>query len=100
MKTIISEFERIVKKSPDKVFCVFYSQNETKFYSYKNVYDQSLEVSKKFEESGAKVLELTKKIGLKPKRRIEFFTSKIDCRLLEYELYAGTKRVDKLAETV
>ncbi len=39
-------------------------------------------------------LELAKKIGLKPKRRIEFFTSKIDCRLLEYELYAGTKRTD------
>lgn len=37
-------------------------------------------------------LELAKKIGLKPKRRIEFFTSKIDCRLFEYELYAGTKR--------
>jgi 23S rRNA G2445 N2-methylase RlmL len=36
-------------------------------------------------------LELAKKIGLKPKRRIEFFTSKIDCRLLEYELYAGTR---------
>ena len=40
-------------------------------------------------------LELAKKIGLKPKRRIEFYTSKIDCRLLEYELYSGTKRVDK-----
>lgn len=38
-------------------------------------------------------LELAKKIGLKPSRRIEFYTSKIDCRLLEYELYAGTKRV-------
>jgi len=37
-------------------------------------------------------LELAKKIGLKPRRRIEFYTSKIDCRLLEYELYAGTKR--------
>jgi 23S rRNA G2445 N2-methylase RlmL len=36
-------------------------------------------------------LELAKKIGLKPKRRIEFFTSKIDCRLLSYELYAGSK---------
>lgn len=36
--------------------------------------------------------DLAKKIGLKPKRRIEFYTSKIDCRLLEYELYAGTKR--------
>ncbi len=40
-------------------------------------------------------LELAKKIGLKPKRRIEFFTSKIDCRLFEYELYEGTKRADK-----
>ncbi len=37
-------------------------------------------------------LELAKKIGLKPSRRIEFYTSKIDCRLFEYELYAGTKR--------
>ncbi len=38
-------------------------------------------------------LELAKKIGLKPKRRIEFFTSKIDCRLLSYELYAGSKEI-------
>lgn len=37
-------------------------------------------------------LELAKKIGLKPSRRIEFYTSKIDCRLFEYELYAGTKK--------
>ncbi len=36
-------------------------------------------------------LELAKKIGLKPARRIEFYTSKIDCRLFEYELYAGTR---------
>jgi 23S rRNA G2445 N2-methylase RlmL len=40
-------------------------------------------------------LELAKKIGLKASRRIEFYTSKIDCRLLEYELYAGTKREQK-----
>ncbi len=39
-------------------------------------------------------LQLAKKIGLKAKRKIEFYTSKIDCRLLEYELYAGTKRTD------
>ncbi|MBC7888932.1 MAG: class I SAM-dependent RNA methyltransferase [Ferruginibacter sp.] len=39
-------------------------------------------------------LELAKKIGLKPKKRIEFYTGKIDCRLLAYELYAGTKRTD------
>jgi 23S rRNA G2445 N2-methylase RlmL len=37
-------------------------------------------------------LELAKKIGLKASRRIEFYTAKIDCRLLEYELYAGSKR--------
>ena len=40
-------------------------------------------------------LELAKQIGLKPKRRIEFYTSKIDCRLLEYELYAGTREAKK-----
>jgi 23S rRNA G2445 N2-methylase RlmL len=36
-------------------------------------------------------LDLAKKIGLKPARRIEFYTGKIDCRLLEYELYSGSK---------
>lgn len=39
-------------------------------------------------------MDLAKKIGLKAARRIEFYNSKIDCRLLEYELYAGTKKVD------
>ena len=38
-------------------------------------------------------LELAKKIGLKASRRIEFLTGKIDCRLLQYELYSGTKRI-------
>jgi 23S rRNA G2445 N2-methylase RlmL len=37
-------------------------------------------------------LELAKKIGLKASRRIEFYNAKIDCRLLKYELYTGTKR--------
>ena len=36
-------------------------------------------------------LDLAKKIGLKANRRIEFYTSTIDCRLLEYELYKGTR---------
>lgn len=36
-------------------------------------------------------MELAKKIGLKANRRIEFYTSTIDCRLLEYELYSGSK---------
>lgn len=37
-------------------------------------------------------LDLAKKIGLKASRRIEFYNSKIDCRLLEYELYGGSRR--------
>ena len=45
-------------------------------------------------------LDLAKKIRLKPSRRIEFYNATIDCRLLEYELYAGTKRVDKLNEII
>ena len=40
-------------------------------------------------------MELAKKIGLKAKRRIEFYTSTIDCRLLEYELYSGSRAVLK-----
>lgn len=38
---------------------------------------------------------LAKKIGLKSKRRIEFYNGKIDCRLLEFELYEGTKKNKK-----
>lgn len=37
-------------------------------------------------------LELGKKIGLKPSRKVEFYTSTIDCRLFEYELYSGSRR--------
>jgi 23S rRNA G2445 N2-methylase RlmL len=37
-------------------------------------------------------LELAKKVGLKATRRIPFFNSKIECRLLEYLLYAGSQR--------
>lgn len=35
---------------------------------------------------------LAKKISLKPKRSIPFFNSGIECRLLEYELYAGSRK--------
>lgn len=37
-------------------------------------------------------LELAKHIGLKPKRKIPFFNSKLDCRLFEFELYSGSKK--------
>lgn len=43
-------------------------------------------------------LELAKKIGLKASRRIEFYNSTIDCRLLEYELYSGTRKIEKNRE--
>ncbi len=40
--------------------------------------------------------DLAKKIGLRASRRIEFYNGKLDCRLLEYELYEGSKRESKL----
>ncbi len=36
--------------------------------------------------------DLAKKIGLKSAKRIEFYNGKLDCRLLEYELYEGSRR--------
>lgn len=45
-------------------------------------------------------LDLAKKIGLKASRRIEFYTAKLDCRLLEYELYSGTKREIKVNKEI
>ena len=36
-------------------------------------------------------LNLHKKVGLKAKRRIQFFNGSIECRLLEYELYEGSR---------
>jgi putative N6-adenine-specific DNA methylase len=37
-------------------------------------------------------MNLAKKIGLKAKRRIEFYNGTIDCRLLMYELYEGSRK--------
>lgn len=37
-------------------------------------------------------LGLAKRVGLRTKRRIIFYNAKIECRLLEYELYAGSKK--------
>lgn len=36
---------------------------------------------------------LAKKVGLQADRKIEFFNSKLECRLLEYEIYEGSRRV-------
>jgi putative N6-adenine-specific DNA methylase len=37
-------------------------------------------------------LDLAKKVGLRTRRRIPFFNSNIECRLLEYDLYEGSKK--------
>ncbi|QJD95570.1 class I SAM-dependent RNA methyltransferase [Mucilaginibacter robiniae] len=36
--------------------------------------------------------DLAKKIGLQASRRVEFYNGKLDCRLLEYTIYGGSKR--------
>ncbi len=38
-------------------------------------------------------MDLAKKVGLKTKRKIPFFNADIECRLLEYELYSGTRKI-------
>jgi len=39
-------------------------------------------------------LDLAKKVGLRTKRRVPFFNSNIECRLLEYDLYEGSRKRD------
>ena len=36
-------------------------------------------------------LEVTKKVGLRPSRKIKLFNGKLECRFLQYETYEGTK---------
>lgn len=38
-------------------------------------------------------LEMIKKVGLRTKRRLTFYNGEIECRLLEYELYAGSRKI-------
>jgi len=42
-------------------------------------------------------LDLAKKVGLRAKRRIPFFNGEIECRLLEYDLYEGSRRQKTLS---
>ena len=37
-------------------------------------------------------LEMAKKVGLRTKRRLTFYNGELECRLLEYELYPGSKK--------
>ena len=39
--------------------------------------------------------DLAKKIGLKADQKVEFYNGKLDCRLLTYELYDGTRRAEE-----
>jgi 23S rRNA G2445 N2-methylase RlmL len=40
-------------------------------------------------------LDLARKVGLRPKSRIPFFNSSIECRLLAYDLYEGSTKTEK-----
>ncbi|MBP3942459.1 class I SAM-dependent RNA methyltransferase [Sphingobacteriaceae bacterium WQ 2009] len=40
--------------------------------------------------------DLAKKVGLRASRRIEFYNGKLDCRLLAYDLYDGTRDQTKV----
>ena len=40
-------------------------------------------------------MALAKRVGLRTSKRLIFFNAKIECRLLEYQLYDGTKRIFK-----
>jgi len=37
-------------------------------------------------------LDLAKKVGLRAKQKVQFFNGAIECRLLEYELYEGSRK--------
>jgi putative N6-adenine-specific DNA methylase len=37
-------------------------------------------------------LDLAKRVGLRTSRKIPFYNARIDCRLLEYELYSGSRK--------
>jgi len=41
-------------------------------------------------------LDLAKKIGLRVSRRLSFFNGDIECRLLKYELYTGSRKKTKM----
>jgi putative N6-adenine-specific DNA methylase len=40
-------------------------------------------------------MDLSKEVGLRTKRRLPFYNGEIECRLLEYELYEGSRKPKK-----
>jgi 23S rRNA G2445 N2-methylase RlmL len=43
-------------------------------------------------------LDLAKRVGLKAKRRLPFYNGSIECRLLEFELYEGSRKKRKTGQ--
>ena len=41
--------------------------------------------------------DAAKHIGLRPSRKIQLYNGSLECRFLKFELYAGTKKIHKLA---
>ena len=40
-------------------------------------------------------LEELKKIGLRPSKKIKLYNGSLECKLLKYELYEGSKKINK-----
>lgn len=40
--------------------------------------------------------EALKKVGLRPSRKIKLYNGSLECRLMKYEMYKGTKKIHKL----
>ncbi|XPV76459.1 MAG: THUMP domain-containing class I SAM-dependent RNA methyltransferase [Desulfovibrio sp.] len=40
-------------------------------------------------------MKLAKRVGLRTSRRVPFYNAKIECRLLQYELYSGSKKASR-----
>ena len=41
-------------------------------------------------------LEAIKSIGLRPSRKWNLFNGELECKLLQFDMYAGTKKLHKL----
>lgn len=41
-------------------------------------------------------MEALKKVGLRPSRKIKLFNGSLECRLMKYEMYRGTKKLHKI----
>jgi hypothetical protein len=41
-------------------------------------------------------MDALKKVGLRPSRKIKLFNGSLECRMMKYEMYRGTKKIHKL----